>query len=79
MPTNQFLEDLVPGEGQTQFSSILKYAVDNLPVIRIKHIKYLLNGQKEVALLNASDEVFLGTGDTKTAALAECISLKYPG
>jgi len=78
MPSKLFLENLVVATGASQAKTILDYAKTELPVVKIKSIKILSNGQKEITLRNVANEEFSGVGDTKAEALAECVSLKYP-
>lgn len=78
MPSKQFLMELAPNAGQSLFNEIFNYAKENLTIKSVCFIKLLANGQKEVCVKNALNEMCTGVGDTKPEALAECISLKYP-
>lgn len=77
MPSKLFLEQLTSNKSE-KFSTILEYSKNSLPIQKIKYIKILANGQKEICLENTNNELFVGIGDNKIEALSECVSLKYP-
>ena len=80
MPSKEYLLNELPlGDKISRFNAILEYAKENHDVTGVVSLTYVEGGFHKVVLRNLSNEEFSGDGSTKTEAIADCVSAKYPG